>query len=624
MTLLAGALSFEGAPEIIEAPAPRATAGDRRGHFVEGPVSLVWHSHPLTASPHDPVAPTVSADGRWVIAYSGRLDNRDELIARYGGSASSSDGELLTAAVARDGAPGWRHAIGDFVIAAWDRQQREIVLARDAIGHRPLFYARDAQRVIWSTNFLELQRRLSQPPSPNPGFLAECLSGASTSLEETVFADVWRLPPAVAMTIPSSGTPGRSLRLWEPPTVAPRRRPDQELIEELAARLECAVRACVRGGPVACELSGGLDSTTLLALATEQLGQPLSTYSMVFPGVAFAPHGDRLDESGFIDIATAAFGAASTRYDPRTLTSDAALRVMRAHGDLPDWPNADFVRWPMVTAAAADGHRVLLTGVGGDQWLTGTSARLPALLARGRVFEAWRFFRAAQVRPGMEASAAGLLRRVVSAATPRAVVRAYRRLRPATPWPAWLRPEFVRASGLAERLARLTTRVPDVEDPVMRDSLMRFAGAEGATAREGIFRSADDAGIEARHPFFDRRVVEFVLTLPDDLRFRDGQTRYILRRAMASRLPPAIAARRDKGDGDMLTIQALSQVLRSMDTRSWHLADAGWVDGDAVRAAAAAFLATDPWSRPPSAGDHRLWDAVAVELWLRARDEAAA
>lgn len=623
MSLLAGALWLDGATRTPATLAPNLPVTDCSGQHVDAPAAFTWDLPALTPESRREPLPIVSADQRWVVTYSGRIDNRDELIARYGARAEASDGELLTVAVERDGSQGWRHAIGDFVIAAWDREHRAIVLARDAIGHRPLFYAREAGRVLWSTNFRDLSHRLSTRPAPNAGFLAECLSGAVASLDETVLTGVFRLPPSTVLTIPASHGQPTFTTLWQPPTSLPPRRTDDDLIAELSVHLDRAVRECVRGGRVACELSGGLDSTTLLALATEQLGSAPATYSIVYPGAPFAPHGDRLDESGFIDTATRRFGAASTRFDPRAFASAATLRVMHAHGDLPDWPNADFMRWPMVSAAAADGHRVVLTGVGGDQWLTGTSARLPALLQRGRFVEAYRFYRAAQVRPGMEASARGLLRHVVSALTPRGVARAYRLARSARPWPAWITPRFARAAGLEDRLARLTLRMPKVGDPVLRDSLMRFAGAEGAAAREGIFRSADDAGVEARHPFFDRRVVEFVMTLPDDLRFRDGQTRFILRRAMAARLPTEIASRRDKGDGDMLTILALSRLLRDMDLRSWRLADAGWVDGDALRAASAAFLATNPWVRPPSVADHRLWDAVSVELWLRAREAVA-
>jgi asparagine synthase (glutamine-hydrolysing) len=266
----------------------------------------------------------------------------------------------------------------------------------------------------------------------------------------------------------------------------------------------------------------------------------------------------------------------------------------------------------------------MLTGVGGDSWLTGSVARLPAMLRGGHLVDAWRFSREALGPQGLEDFLLPMLRRIAAASSPRFVKRVFRAIRPARPWPSWLRDDFATRVGLAARLGALPARVPRTADAVVRDSLTRLLSAEGPLLREGMFRSADDAGMEVRHPFYDRRLVEFALALPDDLRFRNGQTRYILRQAMGPRLPPAIGARRDKGDGTLLVSQALMRVLCGTPLKNLCVADAGWVKGDEIRTACAEFAV--PRASPPEPRPHHfnLWTVVAVEMWLRALDAGTA
>lgn len=622
MSLLGGILHLDGATPVVDdnrEPNDRDQHADHAGQFVDGPVEFHWSIRWTTPEAVGESLPIHSPDGRFVLAYSGRLDNREELIARYGMRASASDGELLVAALSRDGSTGLRHCVGDFVLASWDRVARRLWLARDALGHRPMYYVRDAHRVTWSTDFRSLRDGPARTARPNPGFLAEYMSGGIVSRDETVFDQIRRVPPARVISFTPDQAPPVVTEYWTASSSLPLRRSDDELIAEFRHRLETAVRACMRAnGPLAAELSGGLDSSSIVALATAFGGVAPATYSMVFPGTPFALDGEVLDESAHIDVMVSAVGATSRRHDPRVTMHNDVWRVMRTHGDLADWPNADLVRWPMARGAAADGHRVLVTGLGGDQWLTGSVARLPGLICKGRLLEAGRFLRSAYGPHGLESLPGPLVSRVAAAALPRWAKRLFRAVRPAQPWPDWLCASFISDTDLISRLRALPSRVPAVSDPVLQDSLTRLASGEEVLAREHAFRTGNDAGVEIRHPFFDRRVVEFVLGLPDDLRFRDGQTRYILRQAMGRRLPPSIASRHDKGDATILRSLALSRMLSGVSLKSLCVADAGWVDGDRVRAATAPFQTANPGAHVPAGTDGEIWSVIAVEMWLRA------
>ena len=626
MSVLAGALRLDGSAarveDVVIRESARTRAWDSAGTIIDGAAALHRQSFWTTPDAVNEHLPVRSLDQRFSLTYSGRIDNRDELVARYHLSSDASDGACLVAALSADAADGLRHCVGDFVIAAWDRVHRRLWLARDALGHRPLFYFRGRDRLHWSMDFRALRTGPAASARPNAGFIAEYLTGAIVSLDETIVEGIHRVPPAcVLMCAPDESTPIMT-SYWTPPQALPRRRSDQDLIAEFDGLFSTAVRACVRtNAPVAAELSGGLDSSSIVSLATVFTGKPPSTYSMVFPGASFAPDGERLDESAFIDAMCAATGATSHRHDPRRMSRADLLRVLDEHGSLPDWPNADAIRWPMVSAAAAAGHRVMLTGVGGDQWLTGSVARLPSLIGRGHWLEAWRFLHDATSGPEpLEALRLPMLRRITAAAAPAWIKRAFRAVKPATPWPAWLQPAFVRATHLPERLRALPARVPAGIDPVLRDSLTRLATGEAPLSREHMFRTADDADVEVRHPFANRRLVEFMLTLPDELRYRGGETRYILRQAMGTRLPVAIATRHDKGDASILITHGLSRVLDGMSLQSLRVADAGWIDGDRLRAACAVFLSLDEPARAPFPGDTDLWTALAVEVWLRAAE----
>ena len=623
MSVFAGVLHLDDAPGAVEdivtfGAAPSGGWDQDDGH-VEGPLAFRWQYRWTTPESVGERQPITCPQGRIVLSYSGRLDNREELITRYRTPPSASDGALLAATIAADGVGGLRHCVGDFVFAAWDRAARRLWLGRDALGHRPLFYARDGARLIWSTD-LRVVRNATRLTTPNAGYLAEFLNCTEVSLHETAFAGIARVPPATVLSIAPGASSLSSTEYWTPPTTLPARRADAELVDEFRERFAIAVRACLRAhGSVASELSGGLDSSSIVAMMRALSGHAPDTYSIVYPGAPRAADGERLDESAFIDAMVAAVGASSFRHDPRTTGPGDVLRVLTLHGDVPDWPNSDLVRWPMVCAAAT-GHRVLLTGVGGDQWLTGTVARVPALLRAGRFLEAERFIRHAVGRDRLEAEWWPMWRRLATAAVPASLKRAFRSVRPARPWPAWLRESFVAETNLAGRLRALPGRVPACADPVLRESLTRLASAEGPNTREALFRSSDDAGIEARHPFFDRRLVEFVLTLPDDLRFRDGRTRHILREAMGALLPSVIATRRDKGDSTLLLAHAVRATVTGMPMASLRVADLGWVDGDWLRAECAAIVQSNPATRVPQSRDMHVWTAVAVEVWLRALD----
>lgn len=535
------------------------TGWDTQGQIVDGPVAMRWAQRWTTPEARRELHPlTMAAGGRLV--YSGRVDNRDELIARFGVAAALTDGALLAAAIDRDGPDGLRHVVGDFALVWWNVDG--VWLARDSMGQRPLFVYRAPGGVYWSTDLGVLAAGPARDRPWRRGALGDYLAWDPVLERDTLVEGVERVLPATWMRVPRGGGAGAVSTYWAPTPERRARRADADLIDEFRHRFEIAVTACLRADRLpACQLSGGLDSSLVTVLAARAGGARLDTYSLASPGFARDAAGGLVDESPFIDAVVAATGARSVRWDPRDVTLDDVWRLPRLHGLPPEAPNGHPLQWHLARPAAGDGHRVMLTGLGGDFWLTGSLAQLPARLAAGDWRGAWRFAREARGGDQLSATPRLLAERVAAWLAP-APVKAWWRRRP-RPTPEWFTPAFA-AEVTARRRARaqaLRAVVAGIDDLVLADDLQVWAAGEHVLSRELVWGTGLDAGIELRHPFADRRVAEFVLGLPDDLRFRDGVTRYIQRAAFATALPPVVRDRRSKGEGSFNTAPQLRLLL---------------------------------------------------------------
>jgi asparagine synthase (glutamine-hydrolysing) len=615
----AGGLATSDTPASVlltrcPTPPEPLTGWDARGQVDEGHVARRWALRWTTPEARRESLPVPMAAGRRLV-YSGRVDNRDELIARYGASVAATDGALLAAAIERDGPDGLRHVVGDFALACWDADG--VLLARDAMGQRPLFIYRAPGAVFWSTDLGILGAGPARRRPWRRAALGDYLCWEPVLEPEALVDGVDRVLPATWVHMPRDGRAGTASTYWTPPRARAARRADAEWIDEFRHRFEVAVTACLRADrPPACQLSGGLDSSLVTALAARAAGTRLDTYSLTSPGLARDAAGGLVDESQFVDAVVAATGARSVRWDPREVTLDDVWRLPRVHGLPPEAPNGHPLQWHLAQPAAADGHRVMLTGLGGDFWLTGSLAQLPARLAAGDWRGAWRFAREARGDEQLGATPQLLAGRVAAWLAP-APVKVWWRRRRRRPLPEWLSAELA-AEVTARHQAReraLRAGVAGIDDLVLADDLQVWAAGEHVLSRELVWATGLHAGIELRHPFADRRVAEFVVGLPDDLRFRHGLTRYIQRQAFATVLPPLVRDRRSKGDGSFNTAPQMRLLLGMAPPleRPEALAAAGLVRES---------LLADAWQRarcdaPPSPRDLPVFFAAALERCFR-------
>ena len=486
---------------------------------------------------------------------------------------------------------------------------RRLLLARDALGMRPLYYAHSSGVFWWASSLAGLLSTEWLPRDLDEGYFADYLAAGPVSLSESPVVGALRVPQAHRLDL-IDGT-ARLRRYWMPAITQERAISLREAEEECALLFRTAVGDCLRGArSPAFELSGGLDSTSVVGLARECGIDRPHTYSVVFPAWPKA------DESKYIRIAETHFGCRGThladaRVDPVGL--DVFASAVRA-GDLPEIATGEFMQASMLERVAADGHDVLLTGFGGDDWLTGSVFQAADLLRSGRPIAAWRFAQQYRAVHFLDPGAAAFLRSTVVSLLSESTKRWARRVRVRRhEWP-WLTPALVQRVDLAARLRGAIDRVPPVGSRVVRESLVRLGSGDNSHARDAHSRMARHAGLERRHPFMDRRVVEFALSLPDHLRFRDGQHRYLFRRVMKNILPPSIGLRMDKPEFDEVLFDGVrvADPARVM-SGPMQVVDRGWVNLAQLQAL---------WSRAQQRG--RRWDMAVQSLWQVLGAEAAA
>jgi asparagine synthase (glutamine-hydrolysing) len=511
---------------------------DSEGSFVDGGVGLAARRLAIidVAGGDQPIA---NEDGTCTIVQNGEIYNfatlRHELErAGHRFRTDHSDTEVLVHAYEEWGLSFAERLRGMFAVAIWDARERRLVLARDRFGIKPLYY-RDVAGELSFASELDALPRGELDLDAVEGFLAcNCVPAPYS-----IFRDIRKLLPGHVLTWRDGRV--QTERYARPGPLPVRADDDEaELVEECRARLRDSVRAhLVSDVPVGVLLSGGVDSGTLAALASEESGEPVRTFSIGF------------EEASFDELAGAR--AVARRYGTihreLVLRPDAAL-LLPALADAFDEPFADSSALPtyLVARLAAEDVKVALSGEGGDELFGGYYTYVADLLAE-------RFGAAAAVaRPVVE---------LLPSSTRRASFD-YRLKRFAR---AAQLPPLERHYGWKEIFARdaraeLTGRA-HAWDPLSleRERFAETAGHPLLTRLQDVdFRGylVDDLlvktdrasmawSLEARVPFLDTVVTNFAFSLPAVLKVRGFAKKRLLRKAVEPLLPVEVVHGRKRG-----------------------------------------------------------------------------
>jgi asparagine synthase (glutamine-hydrolysing) len=512
-----------------------------------------------------------------------------------------------------------RHIIGDFAFALWDGRRRELFCARDVLGIRPFYFHSDGRTFLCASEPHQLFEHGTVPRRPNEGMIAEYLAAAPTSLEETLFKGISRLPPAHCLEVGREGI--RQFRYWDiDPAKQISYTNDQEYAEHFFALFEEAVRCRLRSSHrLGSELSGGLDSSSVVSMVgwlREHGSSPdvgFETFSVVFPGLA-------CDEREYIAAVTKRWGFPSNLVPAQVSAPYFYAEQARRYKDFPDYPSS-VMSYPLKTVAGRKGIRVLLSGDGGDQWLDGSCYHYADLLRRLRIGDAIRQARCDARTLSAGRVAGPLLHCGVLPLIPQPIKSVLRR--PLTP--DWVDERWATRTGLSERL-RQRASLSAPANFAQRDLYRTLTDGWAAHGNETGDRALAALQVEQRHPLDDRRIIEFALALPERQRRRGEERRFILRGAMRGLLPESVRRRVTKADFSHVFTESLTGPETERQFSSLAISDAGWVSGATARSNYQRMM------NLYRAGDARyaghvwpIWMIFGIETWYRtvflARDE---
>lgn len=514
-------------------------------------------------------AGTVCRDGLTVAA-DARLDNREELMAALAivpaDGTELSNAELLLRAYQRWDVDCAARLLGDFVFVIWDSGRQRLVCVRDFVGARPLYYHyQPGRRFTFASDLMALIACPQISRQLNLAYVKAHLLTVPGQYQHpihTFYQEIEKLPPAHCLIVDRAGL--RLHAYWKPDHIPERRyRDEEEYVAELRSLLRSAVACRVQdtGHEVGAHISGGLDSSSLAVLSH----QILRAENRAATGISWAPPFSVVapmeqDERSLVQ-ATAEAGGFAVCYT--TLTEDQVLE--HAARDITAQPTTTLqLELAASRQAASLGIRTMVSGWGGDELLAFNGrGYFASLLRQGRWLTLQREL-ALQSRLHGGSVWKSWIRRGIFPYLPAAVLRLLRSqtVRRATTLPAYLRPDFAALLASTQELPR-----PDLrERPGVRQmQIALLLNGHIPYRLESWAAHGATLGMTYTYPLLDRRLVEFALSIPEELFFKHGWKRYLFRTAMAGILPDEVRWHKVKADPAM--VKHVKQVTEAADNR---------------------------------------------------------
>jgi asparagine synthase (glutamine-hydrolysing) len=533
---------------VVSALAPHGRDGTGMWTGIAGGSAVVVAALSRHATPEDAADrhPAESRDGSLVLAGDMRLDNRAELAGALGLSDRSSvpDSAFVLAGYERWGHGLLGRLVGEFALAVVDRRNGGVLLARDHVGARPLVIHERRDAIAFASNALALTHFEGVGHALDVRRAAEVLALAYSS-ERTFVEGVRWLPPATALWV---GATTRRWTWWRPDPAQVMLASPEEHERALRETFDQAVGARLRStGAIGVSMSGGLDSTSTAATAARQLSPtPVQTYtSAPVPGWSGpARPGADADESPLVRALAKLHSNIAAGFVHVT-RGECLVSIQDQLWELGAGPirNPCNLLWVLaiLRRARTDGVTTLLTGARGNVCFSADGPDwLAVLLREGRLTAALREV-AAWIRSP---------RAIVSSLLPSGVPRFVRKARgrPNRILVDWIASIPLRPEITAD--LDLPALIPALAEPrgVAARELALWVAQAGATQADIVAAVAAHTSIEERDPTVDRRVLEVATRQPEWVRRHDGETRAVVRGAMADRLPPEIVRRTRRGE----------------------------------------------------------------------------
>jgi asparagine synthase (glutamine-hydrolysing) len=578
--------------------------------------------------------PMISVSGRYVIVFNGEVYNFEEIRAELGVRQwrGHSDTEVMLAALEQWGVESAvRRFVGMFALALWDRQERKLYLVRDRLGIKPLYYGRAGGDFVFGSELKAIRQHPEFHPDIDRDVLALYLRHNYVPSPHCIYKGLCKLRPGHILTLSSVVGAPVLHPFWSARDVAreglraPFEGSDAEAVLQLQDMLLRAVRLrMIADVPLGAFLSGGIDSSTVVALMQAQSSRPVKTFTIGF-------HEDGYNEATHAKKIAAHLG---TEHTELYLTPKDALDVVPLLASMYDEPFSDSSQIPtyLISKLARESVTVSLSGDGGDELFGGYNRYLLTKRIWNLVKRLPKF-------------ASKTLTELLRAIPPSRIDRGFRLLRPILPRKLWLATPGDKAHKLAALLSAegpeaiyyralshwenptevvLSSREPrtvlesidesswcsNIEEVMMLTDQLNYLPDDILTK---VDRASMAVSLEARVPMLDHRVVEFAWKLPLHFKIRKGTSKWILRQILYNYVPRELVERPKMGFGVPIDgwlrgpLREWAEDLLSVKSLEAH----SLLDADPIRVKWQEHLSgVRNWQ-------YLLWDILAFQDWFR-------
>jgi asparagine synthase (glutamine-hydrolysing) len=562
--------------------------------------------------------PLTNEDGTVVVVCNGEIYNYRELRARLESAghrfSSHSDTEVICHLYEERGDAFLEELEGMFGLALWDRTRRRLIVARDPLGIKPIYYRITDRDLIFASEAKAIMRVPGVSTRLDSGSLAQYLAFGYVSAPNSIFGELRKLPPGTALIAEQGRCTFR--RFWQLPTQVDDSIAADQWVEMLRAEMERAVRdQMVSDVPIGAFLSGGLDSSGVVAFMSRHSDLPVKTYSIGFSGSSGAA---LYNELPYAKQVATQFG---TDHHEIIVRPDVASLLPELLWHL-DEPVADaaFITTYLVSKFARQDVTVILSGIGGDELFGGYTRyldqhyrrlyqRIPRFVRRGLIDHIARRLpsdRHNRVLNKLRLAKAFLLADALE------FEGRYR--------------AFMEVFTAAERHLLMRDNVEKFDDCIMRafadtnaqDPLRRLMDVDLATQMpEDLLMLTDKmsmaVSLECRVPLLDQRLVALAARIPGSAKIRNGELKHLMKRALDGILPPTILNREKRGFGAPIGAwfkSELAALVRDVLARD-VVQRRGLLDPDAVQRAV-----REHEQNQADRTDHLL-ALINLELWCR-------
>lgn len=566
MSVQAGIWNFEGKPidhALISGfqASLKQQGPDGESCWSDNSIALLYRPFHTTAESRREKQPHTSRRG-FVLTWDGRLDNREDLIAEFRGylDAQPTDVDIVAAAFDHWETACFRHIIGDFAVTIWRPKERELVFAADYMAIRHIFYYLKELSIWWSTDLAPVVLLSGDRFHIDDDYIAGYFAH-DPDAHLTPYREIREVPPGHFVRVRAGSV--QVERYWRfSPKSRIRYRTDAEYEEHFRHVFRQGVRRRLRSdAPILAELSGGLDSSSIVCMADSILAKEgaeapridtLSYYDKTEPSgddwIYFQKVEEKRGRSG-AHIDASQSGSSPVALDYKEFNP---LPGFLAYGRELEGKRAAVVR--------GGGYRAVLSGLGGDEFLGGIpnpSAQLGDLIVQFQVIKlaqqllAWSLVKR---RPWLH-----LLYDAITdllAPSLRQYFVAHATVEP------WIDRKFAKR-------ARITVRRLDVEEhfgmwlPTRRSSI---GGVVLMAAKLSKWKSPTLAPEEYRYPYLDQVLIEYTLSIPANQLLRPGNRRSLMRRALEGLVPPDVLRRKTKQIGARTPAIGLEMALSEIET----------------------------------------------------------